>query len=159
MHEAAQRVVGGDAAGDIRRRLINWGAWCRDAPSYYYRAMSAEGMFRSPQPWEEAPPWGKFSVDQRDAQTLENAAQMLPLAKHALLRAHYVHRLAFGHCLRLAAKAAGEKRARTADFWDELTLAHAAILHCLTIPAAIRRDWARRYVRSLCVREVAAAID
>ncbi len=128
-------------------RCDNWGMACR------YRLIqgetaSLEGGYRSPQDWYApgAPPQPKF-CDVKDAQEIESAVCVLDLYHHSILRAWHVYRVSEPQCIRLAAKAANEKRGRASGFDATLGMAYGLLSEALELPAVIRKDRARRRIQ------------
>jgi len=131
-------------------RCDNWGdvvRW-RRLPGH---AVSVEGWFRAPRgaevDWETlAPPRNRPKFDLHDAQRVEDGVCTLPLYPHALLRLWHVHRWDPGACLRVAAKAAGERRGTIRGFDASLDLAYKLLAAALLLPDVIRKQRARAIV-------------
>lgn len=133
-------------------RLDNWGRAMR-----WYAAIgrntcaSAEGGYRSPQPWHAIPPSAfPAGIDGQDAQEVESAVAVITLFHHALLRAWHVNRMAKPHCTGYAKRAAGQA---TPDGWRNFDArirdARTALTYALHLPAVIRKDRARARVKAI----------
>lgn len=133
----------------IIARCDNWGAAMRWHSSSSQSAASAEGAYRSPQPWHAVPTPMPAAVDRRDADIIEAAVAVLSLHDHALLRARHVHRLDQGACIAIARRAAGIGAPRRAPWHEAITIAYDALERALALPAVIRRDRARDRVRAI----------
>lgn len=133
----------------LAARCDNWGLACR------YRLIqgetaSLEGAYRSPQEWHEpgAPPQPQF-CDVPAALEIESAVCVLDLYHHAILRAWHVYRVSEPQCIRLAAKAAGEKRGKASGFEATLRAAYALLEVSLALPAVVRKERARARIRAI----------
>lgn len=145
----------------IIARLENWGAAMGgrmiDSAA---EAGSIESRYRSPQHWHAlGAPVNALPPDQEDAQVIESAVVLLPLFHHALLRLWYVRRLRPGTCMKWARQVGGERSPAGHHFPDHLQAAHRLAESALEIPAVIRRERARDFVRRMLAesRETQAA--
>jgi hypothetical protein len=133
----------------IPDRCDNWGVFCRYTHAGIETA-SKEGQYRSPQQWHAlgAPPI-PLNLDPIDARLIEDCVTTIDLYHHALLRAWHVYRVAEPTCLRLAAKAAGQKRGQSNGFDASLGMAYGLLSAALELPAVVRKERARRAVQSV----------
>lgn len=131
-------------------RCDNWGAAMRGATGRASQSVaSAEGAYRSPQPWHAVPTPMPAAVDRLDADIIEAAVAVLSLHDHALLRARHVHQLDQRACIAIARRAAGNGAPRRATFRGSMGMAYDALERALALPAVIRRDRARDRVRAI----------
>lgn len=143
----AVRLAYSVSAKPLRERCENW------ARAYALRrlrgqANSFEGNFRcnrfSAEPG--APPeW--TDIDIHDAQRIEDAAQLLPLFEHMLLRFHYIRKWHAGKCMEDAADWAKVPRRQWSGFPAALNMAHALLTEALEVPAVVRKVRVRAIAR------------
>lgn len=135
-------------------RLENWGRCLRvyvpgwsNAPLIGGDNASAEKGYRSG--FREHGENKAIGLDVHDAKVIESAVTILPLYQHTMLKAWYVKQRDPDTCLRLAAKAGERKKLRFSAFDSELEMAHALLTEALALPAVIRKERARDYVRGV----------
>ena len=134
----------------LEARLENWGCAISGRKPGPGGTESVEGRYRSPQHWHAlGPPQTSVEIDHDDAQIVESAVVLIPLFHHALLRAWYVRRLAPATCVSRARAVGGANSPAGFHFPQHLARAHDLIGVALALPAVIRRDRARAYVRRL----------
>lgn len=133
----------------LDHRLENWGAAISGRSFGAARGTeSIEGRYRSPQEWHApGPPQALIEPDHEDAQVIESAVVLLPLFHHALLRAWYVRRLSPGTCVSRAREVGGAASPEGGHFPRHLSRAQELLEAALALPAVIRRERARAYVR------------
>ena len=119
---------------------------------YFASAGSMETGYRCPQSphWHygeapTAPP----QPDRDDADQIELAACSLDVYHHAILRYFHVNRLDAPVVLRLASKAAGERRGRLGGFVATAHMAYGLLETALRLPAVVRKDRALARIRAL----------
>ena len=139
----------GDA---LDARLENWGAVLsgRLAGGRGGATESLEGLYRAPR-FSAAlgAPSVAVELDQDDAQVIESAVILLPLFHHALLRCWHVHRLAPGTCIDRARRVGGPGSPEGRHLPAHLDRAKALLEAALRVPAVIRKERARDYVRRM----------
>ncbi|MCC6378746.1 MAG: hypothetical protein IT519_08025 [Burkholderiales bacterium] len=142
-------MTAADETGALDLRLENWGAAISGRSFGGARGTeSIEGRYRSPQQWHAlGAPQALIEPDHEDAQIIESAVVLLPLFYHALLRAWYVRRLSPGTCVSRAREVGGAASPEGAHFPRHLDRAQELLVAALALPAVIRRDRARAYVR------------
>src|SRR5512144_1635851 len=129
-------AVPAEAQWTLVDRLENWGRAMRNGwtPS---RAESVEGDYRSQDgiALAECAPPRLVPIRLDDAREIESAVCMIDLYHHTLLVAWYGRRLAEAHCLRLAARNAGQQRGVVRGFDASLWMAHSLVADALLLPA------------------------
>lgn len=133
---------------EVVSRCIEWGAWLRgSAPTRV--AMSAEGAYRSPQPWDAPIASWRDGIDaERARQTEAAVCNGLDIYHHTVLRCYHVHEWAAGKCLRIAAQAAGTPTARFRAWEGTLQAAYGLLGGVLDTPAVWRRPRAAERVQA-----------
>jgi hypothetical protein len=111
-------------------RLYGWGAYYRWRKSGSFHVGSAEGEYRSPQPWDAVPVGAeRYPFDLADVKLVEIAVSALDAFHRIILKGKYARRWSDKTTLRVAWSDAGLNgvEPRAGDFPAVLAMAHALV--------------------------------